>query len=193
MKTRIPFMVISLIAICPLIFSSCNNNKAAEEPIAEDQLAVTTLTVSGFTCGGCKAKLEGELLAHNIKAEVDTQKATDNTVVRHPKNISVAEIKKLIVAAGYKVESEEQSPKNPPVDASEPNPVSPLVETIVTVSGLTCGSCKADLERKLLEHGIKAEIDMKKTKDNAVLKHEKNITLADIKKIISAAGYQLEN
>lgn len=185
MKTLMTFIFIALNAICPLIFSSCDTSSPAEDAIPDDQLALTTLSVSDLTCPSCKAKLEGELKAHGIKAEVDIQKSSKNTVLRHPKDMSIAKITQLIVAAGYKVEDEGEEPRF----SSEAQ----QKESILTISGLNCCSDKAKLEKHLLAHNIKAQIDPKKTQANAILKHSESLSLDDIKKIITAAGFKIEN
>lgn len=75
------------------------NNRASTQQSAT--LAITTLAITGMTCGSCRRHVSAALEQVEGVEQVDVNLATNSASVRHSPNVASAALIAAITEAGY--------------------------------------------------------------------------------------------
>lgn len=130
------------------------------------------IPIGGMTCASCVATIEGGLKELPGIAEVNVNLATERgSVVYDPGQVDLSQIVARIHEVGYEVRTQR-------VD--------------IPVAGMTCAGCVATIEEALksLEGVVSANVNL--ATERATVEYVPTlVTIADIKKAIEGAGYQV--
>src|SRR5579871_220906 len=119
---------------------------AAPGPMAasEDRTARTELAIRGMTCASCVARIERKLGKIDGVQVASVNLATEHATVDYdPARIAVPDLVRTIEAAGYTAQ-----PLTTPTTTTNTARVG-LAQQELAISGMTCASCVARIERKL--------------------------------------------
>ena len=98
-------LTIVLILAMLVCFAACGEDKPSQdgnsvsETGGETSAIITTISVDGMTCGNCVAAVTRELAKMEGVNDFDVQ--IGKVTVEHEPNVSVADIREAIMAAGY--------------------------------------------------------------------------------------------
>ncbi len=130
------------------------------------------LPIGGMTCASCVATIEGGLKELPGIAEVNVNLATERgSVVYDPELVNIDQLVQTVQDVGYEVRTEK-------VD--------------IPVGGMTCASCVATIESALkeLDGVISANVNL--ATERATVEYlPTQVSLADLKKAITDAGYEV--
>jgi len=130
------------------------------------------LPIGGMTCASCVATIEGSLKELPGVSEVNVNLATERgSIVYDPNLVDFSKLVATIQEAGYEVRTQR-------VD--------------IPVAGMTCAGCAATIEEtlKALEGVVSASVNL--ATERATVEYvPTHVTIADLKKAIVDAGYQV--
>jgi Cu+-exporting ATPase len=130
------------------------------------------LPIGGMTCASCVATIEGGLKELPGIAEVNVNLATERgSVVYDPELVNIDQLVKIVQDVGYEVRTEK-------VD--------------IPVGGMTCASCVATIESALKELDGVVSANVNLATERARVEYlPTQVSLADLKKAITDAGYEV--
>ncbi len=131
----------------------------------------TELKISGMSCATCATTIQKSLLNTEGVAEADVNLGTESASITYdPGRVTLTDLEKAVTDAGYGVVHE---------------------SAIVKVGGMTCAMCVKAIETALQElDGVSAVTVNLSAEKAYVTYNPRMVTLADIKRVIEAAGYQ---
>src|SRR5437868_4467329 len=113
----------------------------ARSSLEERPFAYAALAIEGMTCASCVARIERRLAKLPGVVEAGVNLATEKASVRYdPSAMDVPALIGAVEAAGYRARSLHSAPTFPACD---------LAHQELAISGMTCASCVARIERKL--------------------------------------------
>lgn len=141
------------------------------------EAAQWVMTVEGMTCGHCKAQVEKALAAlPGVAATVTLE--TKQVHIAAPETTTAKALQTAVQEAGYEVTT---------MDATQ---TTSTAQWTMTVNGMTCGHCKARVEKTLAAlPGVTASVTLE-TKQVAVTAPQ-SIDAATLEKTVVDAGYEV--
>jgi len=145
------------------------------------------LAVEGMTCASCVARVERKLSKVPGVAEATVNLATERATVRYdPEAVAPHQLVGAVEAAGYKARSLVVAP--PP--AAQDAVTTGEVRQELAITGMTCASCVARVERKLSKvPGVAGASVNLATERATVAYNPAATTMADLIGAVEAAGY----
>ncbi|WP_175987670.1 heavy metal translocating P-type ATPase [Bacillus sp. Marseille-Q1617] len=134
-----------------------------------------TLSIEGMTCASCSQAVEKATGKLSGVQEASVNLATEKLRITFNENeITLDEIKNAVDDAGYKAVTE-------------------MEKKTFTVSGMTCASCVQSVEKATGKlHGVK-ESSVNMATEKMVVEYDPSmLTVSDIKRAVSDAGYEAE-
>src|SRR5919202_261489 len=143
--------------------------------------AQVELAVKGMTCASCVARIEKKLTRLPGVAEARVNLATERASVRYdPAAIAVPALVSAVKAAGYEAHPLAASPATTPGSAQQD----------LAISGMTCASCVARIERRLSKlEGVRAVSVNLATERATVAYDPACVKVAQLISAVEAAGY----
>lgn len=148
----------------PTLFADNNNSSGAKkiskqasdapsvvvvDVVPTERLRMATLTVGGLTCASCVANIESTLSARDGIAEVTVSLMTEKAAVKYdPFVLKAAQVAEMVEDMGYEASALEDEPVTIQ-SAGAQQGVSSTVS--LTVIGMTCASCAANIENALMK------------------------------------------
>ncbi|WP_027187551.1 heavy metal translocating P-type ATPase [Desulfovibrio cuneatus] len=135
------------------------------------------MTVNGMTCGHCKARVEKALATlPGVTATVTLE--TKQVHIAAPETTTAEALQTAVQEAGYEVVTMEATQQTA------------TAQWTMTVNGMTCGHCKARVEKALATlPGVTATVTLE-TKQVAVTAPQ-NVDAATLEKTVTDAGYEV--
>ncbi|MBI2860454.1 MAG: copper-translocating P-type ATPase [Chloroflexi bacterium] len=141
--------------------------------MTDKEASKATLSVGGMTCASCVAHVEGALKGvPGVKGAVVNLATGKASVDYDPARASILDMKKAVDEIGYEVV---------------------LNTASLRVTGMTCASCVANIQKAVGELPGVAKVVVNLAAGTARVDYESDVTpLAEIKKTIQALGYGAE-
>jgi Cu+-exporting ATPase len=136
-----------------------------------EKLKKVDLPITGMTCTTCAATIEKGLSETTGVEESQVSFATEKASVKYdPEQVSLAKLKHTVAELGYEVATE---------------------KSIFPVRGMTCASCVARVEEALssVPGVISANVNL--ASEKATVEYLKGATIADMRRAVREAGYEL--
>ncbi|MEW6142741.1 MAG: heavy metal translocating P-type ATPase [Chloroflexota bacterium] len=139
-----------------------------------DNTRKITLPVSGMTCASCVAHVEKALKGVDGVVSASVNLATERATVEYLEDkVTTHELKEAVKDAGYEV-----------VDNAKPG------KTAFGVTGMTCASCVAHVEKALKGLEGVASVNVNLATEKATVEYDPNrVGMADFKRAVEEAGY----
>ncbi|WFB48877.1 heavy metal translocating P-type ATPase [Vibrio coralliilyticus] len=152
--------------------------------------------LSGLSCGKCVAKLESALEESDDIGQFDVSKTTLSLSTL----LTQQQVKDLVASLGYQASESESEIEEPETQPQATQPSSHLQssnnkETLhFLISGMTCASCVASVERALTQvEGVdKAQVNLAEQSALVFSTSKDNKTINAIANAVEEAGYQAE-
>lgn len=152
--------------------------------------------LSGLSCGKCVAKLESALEESDDIGQFDVSKTTLSLSTL----LTQQQVKDLVASLGYQASESESEIEEPETQPQATQPSSHLhssnnKETLhFLISGMTCASCVASVERALTQvEGVdKAQVNLAEQSALVFSTSKDNKTINAIANAVEEAGYQAE-
>ena len=153
------------------------NTLLAQPKAVTPQAAQWVMTVEGMTCGHCKARVEKALAAlPGVSATVTLE--TKQVHIAAPETTTAEALQTAVQEAGYEVLTMEATQNTG------------TAQWTMTVNGMTCGHCKARVEKALATlPGVTAAVTLE-TKQVAVTAPQ-GVDAATLEKTVVDAGYEV--
>ena len=130
-----------------------------------------SLPVTGMTCASCVGKVENAISGLDGVNRASVNLATEKATVRFdPAVIDINKIIDQIKSSGYDV---------------------PLQTTKLAISGMSCASCVAKIEKSLNATDGVAGVGVNLATEQAVITHVSGVGIAELKAAIEKAGYSV--
>ena len=153
------------------------NTLLAQPKAVTPEAAQWVMTVEGMTCGHCKARVEKALgTLPGVSATVTLE--TKQVHIAAPETTTAKALQTAVQEAGYEVLT---------MDATQ---TTSTAQWTMTVNGMTCGHCKARVEKALgALPGVTATVTLE-TKQVAVTAPH-GVDAATLEKTVKDAGYEV--
>jgi Cu+-exporting ATPase len=152
--------------------------------------------LSGLSCGKCVAKLESALEESDDIGQFDVSKTTLSLSTL----LTQQQVKDLVACLGYQASESESEIEEPETQPQATQPSSHLHSSNnkenlhFLISGMTCASCVASVERALIQvEGVdKAQVNLAEQSALVFSTSKDNKTINAIANAVEEAGYQAE-
>jgi len=157
----------------------------ASAPATEGAGQVTDLAIEGMTCASCVARVEKKLTRLPGVAAASVNLATEKARVSYdPASVTLSRLVGAVESAGYRA----RPLAAPPVPAAVATPGEAWQE--LAISGMTCASCVARVERKLGKvEGVRSAAVNLATERATVAYDPSRVKVARLIGAVEAAGY----
>jgi Cu+-exporting ATPase len=154
----------------------------ARSSLEERPPAHAELAIEGMTCASCVARIERRLAKLPGVAEASVNLATEKASVRYdPSATDVPALTGAVEAAGYRAR---------PLHSAPTAPASGLARQELAISGMTCASCVARIERKLSKlEGVREAAVNLATERASIAYDPARVKVAHLIGAVEAAGY----
>jgi len=154
-------------------------------PATEGAGQVTDLAIEGMTCASCVARVEKKLTRLPGVAAASVNLATEKARVSYdPASVTLSRLVGAVESAGYRA----RPLAAPPVPAAVATPGEAWQE--LAISGMTCASCVARVERKLGKvEGVRSAAVNLATERATVAYDPSRVKVARLIGAVEAAGY----
>jgi len=154
-------------------------------PATEGAGQVTDLAIEGMTCASCVARVEKKLTRLPGVAAASVNLATEKARVSYdPASVTLSRLVGAVASAGYRA----RPLAAPPVPAAVATPGEAWQE--LAISGMTCASCVARVERKLGKvEGVRSAAVNLATERATVAYDPSRVKVARLIGAVEAAGY----
>nr|MDO8133470.1 heavy metal translocating P-type ATPase [Candidatus Njordarchaeum guaymaensis] len=144
----------------------------------------TVVRISGMHCASCAQTIERRLKREKGIAEANVSFATEKAVVEYdPNKVNLGKIGNAIRESGYE-----------PIGIPKEGEKEQIRKITIKVTGMTCASCAATVERSLKRlKGVKSA-NVNITTEKAVVEYSPDrLSIMDLRKAIQDAGYGVES
>ncbi len=157
----------------------------ASAPATEGAGQVTDLAIEGMTCASCVARVEKKLTRLPGVAEASVNLATEKARVSYdPTSVTLPQLVGAVESAGYRA----RPLAAPPVPAAVATTGEAWQE--LAISGMTCASCVARVERKLGKvEGVRSAAVNLATERATVAYDPSRVKVARLIGAVEAVGY----
>jgi len=154
-------------------------------PATEGAGQVTDLAIEGMTCASCVARVEKKLTRLPGVATASVNLATEKARVSYdPASVTLPQLVGAVASAGYRA----RPLAAPPVPAAVATPGEAWQE--LAISGMTCASCVARVERKLGKvEGVRSAAVNLATERATVAYDPSHVKVARLIGAVEAVGY----
>ncbi|KAL5340827.1 E1-E2 ATPase-domain-containing protein [Aspergillus crustosus] len=157
------------------------------------QMATTTVSVDGMTCGACTSAVEGAFKGVDGAGEVSVSLMMGRAVIHHdPTLISPEKVAEMIEDCGFDaavLSTDSSSITNQTASGSKAQETS-VATTTLAVEGMTCGACTSAVEGGLAETPGVRSVSVSLLSERAVVEHDLSTISADqIVDIIEDRGF----
>ncbi len=154
-------------------------------PVTEGAGQVTDLAIEGMTCASCVARVEKKLTRLPGVTEASVNLATEKARVSYdPASVTVPQLVGAVESAGYRA----RPLAAPPVPAAVATAGEAWQE--LAISGMTCASCVARVERKLGKvEGVRSAAVNLATERATVAYDPSRVKMAQLIGAVEAGGY----
>ena len=141
----------------------------------KSELKKSSLKIGGMTCQACVKRVEKAVGKIKGVSEGNVNLATEKLSLRYDEDsVSLDEIKKSVLDAGYTIENEEK-----------------INSVTLSIEGMTCQSCVSRIEKKTRELPGVEKISVNLATEKAVVEYRKNeLKISEIVKFIDELGYK---
>ncbi|KAL2848534.1 E1-E2 ATPase-domain-containing protein [Aspergillus pseudoustus] len=157
------------------------------------QMATTTVSVEGMTCGACTSAVEGAFKEVEGAGEVSVSLMMGRAVVHHdPTIIPPEKVAEMIEDCGFDaaVISTDSSSISMQDDSGANGQVSNVATTALAVEGMTCGACTSAVEGGLMETPGVRSVNVSLLSERAVVEHDlSKISAEQLADIIEDRGF----
>ena len=156
----------------PLIYLNAPEEASTESPHEEKKGGVEiSFSVTGMHCASCVGKVEKTLTSLDGVNNVSVNLATEKAAIKYdPDIIDANKIIDKIKSSGYDV---------------------PLQTTKLAISGMSCASCVAAIEKSLNTTDGVTDASVNLATEQAVISHVAGVGVMELKSAIEKAGYEV--
>ncbi|UCC80956.1 MAG: copper-translocating P-type ATPase [Candidatus Zixiibacteriota bacterium] len=130
-----------------------------------------TIPVSGMQCASCVGRVEKSLKDVEGTVEVNVNLATQQASITYDRDkASINDFVESVKAVGYDV---------------------PLQKTEIKISGMSCASCVASIEKWLLDMDGVVDASVNLGAETAYVTHIPGVKFEDLKDVIESVGYKV--
>ncbi|CCH46291.1 Cu2+-exporting ATPase [Wickerhamomyces ciferrii] len=169
------------------IVISTEDDVSDGQVLQQEKIYETKLSVQGMTCGACTSAITSIIEPKAGVLKFDISLVTEEAVVKHNDSITPEQLKEAIDDAGFDAEILETIELTKSL--SKPTD---LVETIVSIKGMTCGACTSSITNVLndIEGVVSADVSL--VTEEAKIKHFQSINPQLFKETIDDCGFDAE-
>ncbi|KAL4933883.1 Cu(2+)-transporting P-type ATPase CCC2 [Aspergillus undulatus] len=157
------------------------------------QMATTTISVEGMTCGACTSAVENAFKGVDGAGEVSVSLMMGRAVVHHdPTVLSPEKVAEMIDNCGFDaaVLSTDSSSIPTQSASSSKAPGTDVATTILAVEGMTCGACTSAVEGGLAENPGVRSVSVSLLSERAVVEHDlSTISAEQLAEIVEDRGF----
>ncbi|KAL4756708.1 Cu(2+)-transporting P-type ATPase CCC2 [Aspergillus foveolatus] len=157
------------------------------------QMATTTVSVEGMTCGACTSAVEGAFNGVEGAGEVSVSLMMSRAVIHHdPTLLPPGKVAEIIEDCGFDatvISTDSSSIPSRSTSDHEAHQVN-VVTTTLAVEGMTCGACTSAVESALAEnHGVRS-VNVSLLSERAVIEHDLSTVSAEqLAEIVEDRGF----
>ncbi|KAL4977555.1 E1-E2 ATPase-domain-containing protein [Aspergillus desertorum] len=157
------------------------------------QMATTTVSVEGMTCGACTSAVEAAFNGVEGAGEVSVSLMMSRAVIHHdPTMLSPEKVAEIIEDCGFDATViSTDSSSIPSQSASDPKAHgSNVATTTLAVDGMTCGACTSAVEGGLAENPGVRSVNVSLLSERAVIEHDLSTVSAEqLAEIVEDRGF----
>ncbi|CAK9441661.1 uncharacterized protein LODBEIA_P55290 [Lodderomyces beijingensis] len=158
----------------------------------------TRVNIQGMTCGACSASITECLEKQPGISRASISAVTENGLIRHSENFPREKIVELIEDCGFdaqiqvtnsQLSSSSSSSSRSPSRVSSPN-TSPMKQTTIGISGMTCGACSSSITAALEDLDGVEYVSVSLITEEASIRHPAaSISPDQLKQVIEDCGF----
>ena len=156
------------------------NTTASPMPVI-DSRHTSSLAIAGMTCMSCVARVEKALRAIPGVESATVNFAAEKALVEHGPEVSRQRLREAVINAGYQV----------PAEAPDA-PQAATQEWLLSVSGMSCASCVARIEKALQAVLGVQQAQVNFASESASITAQASVDVATLIEAVKQAGYQAE-
>jgi Cu+-exporting ATPase len=162
-----------------------------EDEIYFTNMATTTLSVGGMTCGACTSAVEGAFKDVAGVKSFSISLLSERAVIEHDTTIIASEkLAETIEDVGFDAEVLDTVAATPPPKKSKSSKRQKTLTTTVAVEGMTCGACTSAIESGFVDVEGVYQFNISLLANRAVLVHDPaKLTEDQIVEIIEDRGF----
>ncbi|KAH3677139.1 hypothetical protein WICMUC_001894 [Wickerhamomyces mucosus] len=170
---------------------SYNNQHGSTILNSKDKLDIfnTRIKITGMTCGACTSSITNSITQLNGVLDFQVSLITEEANIKHNGEISKNQIVEAIEDCGFDAVILESNIAN---NNDNNNLNSELVETILSIKGMTCGACTSSIENSLKQLDEVESIKVSLITEQAIVKHLKSLDPQILKDSIDDCGFDSE-
>ncbi|KAK4160999.1 copper-transporting ATPase 2 [Cladorrhinum sp. PSN259] len=154
-------------------------------------MTITTVKVTGMTCGACTSAIEGGFKDVSGVKHFSVSLLSERAVIEHDPSLLTADaICEIIEDRGFDAELVESTTKEPDLKHTGENSKSTTATTTVAIDGMTCGACTSAVEQGFRDVDGLIRFNISLLAERAVITHDLTKLAADkIVEIIEDRGF----
>ncbi|KAL4910629.1 hypothetical protein BDW74DRAFT_949 [Aspergillus multicolor] len=157
------------------------------------QMATTTVSVEGMTCGACTSAVEGAFKGVEGAGEVSVSLMMSRAVIHHdPSLLPPEKVAEMIEDCGFDatVISSDSSSISIQVSSDSKAHATVIATTTLAVGGMTCGACTSAVEGGLTENPGVRSVNVSLLSERAVIEHDLSTVSAEqLAEIVEDRGF----
>lgn len=156
------------------------------------RMPITTLAIQGMTCGACSSSITNQLTALPGVNTAAVSLITEEARVEHASSISPESLQEAIEDCGFdaQVLQSRDTPLSPDATAStSTSDNDQIVETLISVKGMTCGACTSSVTSVLEELPGVVSASVSLITEQASVKHENSVNTNTLIDAIEDCGF----
>ncbi|KKK21508.1 hypothetical protein P175DRAFT_0504320 [Aspergillus ochraceoroseus IBT 24754] len=160
---------------------------------SSSQMATTTVSVDGMTCGACTSAVEGAFKGVEGAGEVSVSLMMGRAVVHHdPTRLPAGKVAEIIEDCGFDATVLSTDSSSIPTSAHGAFEAeeTKIASTTLAVEGMTCGACTSAVESGLTETPGVRSVSVSLLSERAVVEHDlSTISAEQIAEVIEDRGF----
>ncbi|KAL4747379.1 hypothetical protein BDW72DRAFT_182894 [Aspergillus terricola var. indicus] len=157
------------------------------------QMATTTVSVEGMTCGACTSAVEGAFNGVEGAGEVSVSLMMSRAVIYHdPTLLSPEKVAEIIEECGFDATVISTDSSSIPSRSASDNKAreANVATTTLAVEGMTCGACTSAVESGLAENPGVRSVNVSLLSERAVIEHDLSTVSAEqLAEIVEDRGF----
>ncbi|KAL4811255.1 E1-E2 ATPase-domain-containing protein [Aspergillus unguis] len=173
--------------------TSAAGDDAASSVRPTSQMATTTVSVEGMTCGACTSAVEGAFKGVEGAGEVSVSLMMSRAVIHHdPILLPPNKVAEMIEDCGFDAAVISTDSSSIPTQSANDLQAHPsnIATTTLAVEGMTCGACTSAVESGLMENNGVHSVNVSLLSERAVVEHDmSDISAEKLAEVIEDRGF----
>ncbi|KAL4955632.1 E1-E2 ATPase-domain-containing protein [Aspergillus filifer] len=166
---------------------------SASSALSTSQMATTTVSVEGMTCGACTSAVENAFKGIHGAGEVSVSLMMGRAVIHHdPTLLPPEKVADMIDDCGFDAAVISTDSSSIPMQSASGSsaPMTNIATTTLAVEGMTCGACTSAVEGGLAENTGVRSVSVSLLSERAVVEHDLSMISAEqLAEIVEDRGF----